>query len=189
MSGDVKIIDFNSKDFTGFKDNEEILLDTGIILAYLSQYDEWNKTVINLFDKHIINNDKALFLFVNPCAINEVTFLIDKPLRKYLKKNPHVKMSDDDIIKRENNTVDALKTLIDEEILIVLDGDKSSVLKQIELYKELGSADAVNASLANEFGMNFLTLDNKLAHNMKSNEEKLPNVQSVYYTTGKHSKI
>ncbi|PTQ57319.1 MAG: hypothetical protein BSOLF_1870 [Candidatus Carbobacillus altaicus] len=76
-----------------------------------------------------------------------------------------------------------MKGLIEDEILYVLDGNEESVIKQIELSKALGSADAVNASIADLFGTSFLTVDKKLAYKMKSVEIELPNIRNVYYTT------
>ena len=67
--------DFNSPDFKGLVEHEDILLDTGVILAFLNKYDAWHKTVAELFDKHIIGNDTAIFLYVNPTLVNEVTLI------------------------------------------------------------------------------------------------------------------
>lgn len=182
----MEIINFNSEDFKGFEDKEEILLDTGVILGYLNKYDTWHGTIEKLFNNHIFSNDKTVFLCVNPCIINEVTYLSEKPLEQYRKKHPVEIISAAEVSKVEGQTMTTLKTLIEQEVFIVLDGDKNSVLKQIELYKKLGSADAVNASLANECRMNFLTVDGRLANNMKQVEEQLKDIPKVYYTTSEY---
>ncbi|CCQ93883.1 conserved hypothetical protein [[Clostridium] ultunense Esp] len=67
-----------------------------------------------------------------------------------------------------------------------MDGNEESVKKQIELSKILGSADAVNASIADLFGTSFLTVDTKLAYNLKNVQIKLPHIKNVYYTTSKY---
>lgn len=186
MNGSMQLINFNLEEFKGFEENEEILLDTGIILAYLNKYDAWHTTIKNLFNNYIFNNDKVMFLFVNPCIVNEVTFLSERPLNNFLKENKEISFSKDEKDKVKKETMDTLEQLIANEILLVLDGDKSSVLKQIQLSNDLGSADAVNASLANEYSINFLTVDGKLARNMKDQESKLSNIPKVYYTTSKY---
>lgn len=182
----METIDFNSNLFKGFEEKEEILLDTGVILAYLNKYDSWNETVTNLFNNHILDNDSSVFLFVNPCIINEVTFLSGKPVEQYLKNNRQIQISQQEQEYSKTNTLESLKILIDNEILLVLDGDKNSVIKQIDLSEKLGSADAVNAALVNEYGINFLTVDNKLVSNMVSCKDQLQDVKKVYYTTPEH---
>ena len=73
-------IDFSSNDFLGFSDNEDILVDTGILLAYLNNYDAWSHVVTDLFNNHILSedSDKTLFLYINPCVLNEIMNLTDK---------------------------------------------------------------------------------------------------------------
>jgi predicted nucleic acid-binding protein len=48
-------------------------------------------------------------------------------------------------------------------------------------YKELGSADSFNASLANDYGIGFLTVDNRLVQNIEKNISNFPNLGNVYY--------
>lgn len=50
--------------------------------------------------------------------------------------------------------VDALRILTEKDILILLEADKETYLRQMNTYKELGSADSFNASLANDYGIN-----------------------------------
>jgi hypothetical protein len=76
--------------------------------------------------------------------------------------------------------------LIENEVLLVLDGKKDSILKQIDLYKELGSTDALNASIAHEYGISFLTVDNKLVRYIERNTSSLSNIKKLYYTTPLH---
>lgn len=88
--------------------------------------------------------------------------------------------------KLTNNIVDRVKELIENEVLLILDGDKESTLKQIELSTSLGAADAVNASIANQYGTSFLTVDRILTNNIFSLKTELPNIRSIYYTTGRN---
>lgn len=83
---------------------------------------------------------------------------------------------------QEDFTRDMMKTFIDEEVLKVRDGDQDSAFQQIELTSRLGAADAANTSIANLYGLNFLTVDNKLVHNMYSCSSELNNIKKVYYT-------
>lgn len=178
----MELINFNSEEFQGFPEGEEVLVDTGIILAYLNEYDTWHNTVKKLFEDHILNNDKTIFLFINPCIVNEVTFLKNKPIEFY-QKNNNVKLSKDEIQRVNKSVLENLHIMVDNEILEILDGDKNTVKQQIELSDFLGSADAVNASIANAYGINFLTLDTRLANNMKLKEKELSDIEIIYHTT------
>ncbi|PWX37194.1 hypothetical protein CYK80_12375 [Clostridium perfringens] len=181
----MELINFNSENFKGFPEGEEVLVDTGIILAYLNEYDTWHNTVKNLFENHILNNDETIFLFVNPCIINEVTFLKDKPINNYLKKTGN-RVNMEEVQRVSKAVLEGLNIMVDNEILEIIDGDKNSVKKQIELSDFLGSADAVNASIANAYGINFLTIDTRLANNMKIKEEELKDIKIIYHTTPEH---
>lgn len=176
-------IDFNIN-FSGFEANEKILVDTGVILALANEYDAWHNTVSNLFNTHVLNDDedKPLFLFVNPTILNEITFLANRPFENYKSKFPSQDLSGVDPNTVLSSTINDVKILVDEEILLIIDGNKNSALKQLEIYKELGSADAVNASIANEYGLNFLTVDTKLANNIYRYRENLSNIPKIYYT-------
>jgi predicted nucleic acid-binding protein len=184
----MRIIDFNHLDFQGFVEGEDILVDTGVLFAFYNPYDAYHSTVKQLFDKHILHNDKNLFLYINPTIVNEITYLASTPLKKYLTSFPDKAndFTNSDIENIEKTITNGIKELIENEVLSILDGDKESVIKQISLYKELGSADAVNASIANLYGISFLTVDKRLVENMFSQGTELPNITNVYYTTGKH---
>ena len=51
--------DFNRPDFQGFVEGEDILVDTGVLLAFYNPYDAYYSTVNQLFDKHILHNDQS----------------------------------------------------------------------------------------------------------------------------------
>ncbi|MDR1689547.1 MAG: hypothetical protein LBS21_13200 [Clostridiales bacterium] len=177
-------IDFNGSIFKkkGFENEEDILIDSGVILAYLNAYDSWHNTVTELFDNHIFNNvDNVLFLYVNPTIINEVTHLLTKPAIQYEKKHG-VTLSDTDKESMLISTAAKLKQSIENEIFLILDGNKASILKQLEVFNTLGAVDAVNASIANEFGISFLTVDNKLVKNLFKVKNQLSDIHNIYYT-------
>ncbi|MDF9663779.1 hypothetical protein [Bacillus wiedmannii] len=177
--------DFNDSTFSGFEGGERILVDTGVILALANEYDAWHNTVRNLFEKYILDDEldeKPLFLFVNPTILNEITFLSGRPFENFKKKNPEMDFSKIDPTVIIEDTVAAIRNLIDKDVLILIDGNKESALKQLDTYKILGSADAVNASIANEFNLNFLTVDNRLVNNLHQNKHEFPNVSKAYYT-------
>jgi predicted nucleic acid-binding protein len=178
-------IDFNDASFKGFEDGEDVLLDTGLILAFLNKYDSWHKTVAALFDTHIIGNDNAIFLYVNPTLVNEVTFLSKKPMEQYSRAKG-INFTDADYTQTKRDTVAGLRKLIEDEVIIVLEGNKNSVLKQLSICEMLGDADAVYASIANEYGISFLTVDGRLVNNLFSIQDELPDIRNVYYTTSKH---
>lgn len=184
MNGSMRKIDFND-DFTGFEDKEDILVDTGILLALLNEYDTWNSTVKNLFDNHVFNNDNVLFLYINPCIQNELTNLISngKPIEWYKKQHPDFRITQEEMDEIEKNSIEAIKFLIENEILLILDSNKESAVQQLKLYKELGAADAVNVSIVNEYGISLLTVDNRLINNIEKNIDKLENIHNLYYTT------
>lgn len=158
------------------------------MLAHFNEYDAYYSTVKELFDKHIYGANTTFFLYVNPTIVNEITHLAQDPVKRYLNAQPseRTKFDMETLITLQNKIANGVKGLIEDEILYVLDGNEESVKKQIELYKMLGSADAVNASIANLFGTSFLTVDARLAYNLKNVESELPNIQNVFYTTSKY---
>lgn len=184
----MKSIDFNSSVFKGFEEEESILLDTGSLLAYFHKKDAWHKTVSNLFDNHIFNNSKTLFLYVNPTIINEVLHRSGKPLDEYLKAHPSEKSNfthtDKEALKKELKS--RIKELIVNEVLIVLKADKDAVINQIDLTEALGAADATNASFAHYYGISFLTVDSVLVRNIEANKVALSKIQNIYYTHSRH---
>lgn len=186
MNGNMQLIDFNSPAFTGFDEGEEILLDTGILLAYLNEYDAWHTTVKKLFDNHIFGNDKVIFLFVNPTMINEVLHLGKEPLKKYIEKHPSTCIDTDESKRVQKHINNTITTLVQHDVLNVLDSDKDTLVKQIEISDDLGAGDAVHASIANEYGINFLTIDRRLSEKINNMEDKLGNIPKIYLTYAKH---
>lgn len=178
-------IDFNQK-FSGFKSNEELLVDTGVLLALNNKYDAWHKTVKHLFNTHILQSSNKISLYITPSIVDEITHLSKRPLENYKKKHRSKTFTVADEIKVADGCVNDLKILIQGDVLKIADGDKNSVLKQIELYKELGSADALNATVADKHGLSFLTVDGVLANNIANKPKKLSNIHRVYYTTSAH---
>jgi predicted nucleic acid-binding protein len=138
-----------------------------------------------LFDHFVFNNDDILFLYINPCIQNELTNLLDsnKIIKFYNEKHPELAITKEDAEQMEASSVLALEKLIENEVLIVLNANKESSLQQLKLFKELGVADAINVTLANEYGISFLTVDNRLVNNMQKNLDKLSNIQNIYYTS------
>lgn len=183
----MKIIDFNDS-FDGFEDEEDIFVDTSIFLGLLNKYDAYNTTTSNLFKNYILDTDINLYLYVNPTTINEITYLSKTPLKQYFNafpdENRSFSVSDQDFI--QNTMITDLKDLIISETIGILDGNKESVLNQINTFKILGAADATYASIANLYGTNFLTVDRRLAENIFNNRLYFSNIEKVYYTTGRH---
>jgi predicted nucleic acid-binding protein len=186
--GRMKIIDFNNPSFSGFEPGEDILIDTGIILGFYNKFDAYYTTITNLFQNHILNNDNNMFLYINPTVINEINHLAKTPLKQYLKRFPNKSnsFSSDDVQKLTSNIIEGLKELIENDVLLILDGDKESTLKQIELSAPLGAVDAVNASIANLYNTSFLTVDRALTDNIVKVQSELPNIKTIYYTTGRN---
>lgn len=178
-------IDFNDRSFLGFGVGEDILLDTCILLSLFSERDPWHNTVLNLFNTHIFPDDKVVLLYTNPLIVNEVLHLSTKGLENYAKHH-NIKFKKKDIDDARTFAQDMMTVFIDEGILKVLDGDESSVAKQIQLSAKFGAADAGNVSVANLYGTNFMTIDNKLVKNIEANSSQLPNIEKVYYTTPVH---
>lgn len=185
MNKSMEKIDFSSNDFEGFSDGEDILVDTGVLLAYLNDYDSWSNIVKELFNTHILqeDSDKVLFLYINPCVLNEIMHLTNNNqcIVTYLKKHKGETISSEEIQKVEQKTVGALRILIENDVLVPLEANKETYLKQMSTYKELGSADSFNVSLANDYGISFLTVDNKLVQHIEENISKFPDLGNVYY--------
>jgi predicted nucleic acid-binding protein len=178
-------IDFNRPEFKGFEQGEDILVDTCILLALTGEKDPWHKTVSELFEKHIFPDEKLVLLYTNPLIVNEVLHLSTKSFSNFAEKFGTI-ISATQYKDIEDFVENMLITLIEEGVLQVLDGDKDSILKQIVLKKHLGAADASNASIANLYGTNFLTIDIKLANNIQRIETDLPNIKKIYCTTPQH---
>ena len=183
MKKNMEKIDFSSSDFAGFSNGEDILVDTGILLAYLNSYDAWSTVVTELFNKHILTEDKTLFLYINPCVLNEIMNLTgkNKTIGNYMRKHKSETITEEEILEVERKTVDALRILIENDILIPLEANKETYLRQMNTYKKLGSADSFNVSLANDYGISFLTVDNKLVKNIEDNISNFPDLGNVYY--------
>lgn len=127
-------------------------------------------------------------MFVNPTIVNEIANLAQNPLEQFFKAFPEEAKyyNDEDKIAVRDDIMGKIRELIEKEILIVLDGDKESVIKQIEITNKLGAADAVNASLAHLYGISFLTVDRNLVRNIEDIRDELSNIKNLYYTTPRH---
>lgn len=185
----VEIIDFNSSEFRGFKNEEIIMLDSCIIFAYINNLDSWHTTVSNLLDNYIFNDDsKNIALYTTSCAINEVVFLINKKLRVYVHENQdkYYDLNEEEISQIKKQTLGILKILIENDLIGIANADKESVLKQIEL-EELDPADALHISVANSANISFLTVDNRLKNKIKDKYlSDLENIETIYYTTSRY---
>lgn len=185
----VEIINFNSSEFRGFKNEEIIMLDSCIIFAYINDLDSWHITVSNLLDNYIFNDhSKNIALYTTSCAINEVVFLINKKLRVYVHENEdkYYNVNEEKISEIKKQTLEVLKILIKDDLIGIANADKESVLKQIEL-EELAPADALHISVANSASISFLTVDNRLKNKIKDKYlSNLENIETIYYTTSKN---
>lgn len=181
-------IDFNSQDFSGFEQGEDIYIDTCVLLALFSNIDSWHETVKQLFDNYIFPEEVVVLLYISPLVVDEVLHLSKKSLEKFIEKHNRsfTQQQKDEFY---GSIKSMLTTLIKEKVLQVLDGDSQSVLNQIELSDSFGSADAAHVSIANLYGANFLTVDNKLVQNIYTNKNYLPNIRKIFYTTSKYRNV
>lgn len=180
----MKIVDFNAPGFNGFEPEESILIDTGVLYAYFNSFDAYHATVKNLFDTYVFNNENVLFLFVNPTIVNEIVNLAQRALDQYLIAHPH---ESENFATRDKEAVrdkimHFVRDLIQEEVLLILDGDKDCVLRQIDLTNDLSAADAVNVSMASLYGISFMTLDNRLVNNMIEVRSEIESINNLYFT-------
>jgi predicted nucleic acid-binding protein len=169
----MEIINFNDKSFGGFEQGEDILVDTSVLLALTADYDPWHATVLNLFNRYIFPEESIVLLYTNPLIVNEVLHLSTRSLTRFIERFK-VEYGETAKLEKQEFIEDMLTVFVEEGILKVLDGDMNS-----------GAADASNVSIANLYGVNFLTTDHTLARNMVSQPE-LTNIKKVYYTTGRH---
>ena len=182
MNGKMKIIDFN-QNFNGFYDSEDILLDTGVILALLNQYDAWHATVRNLFNSYVFNSMVNLSLYIHPGIVNEVTHLSGKPLEQYMTKHQQLSFSRSDIEIITTDTLQKIRDFIDQEILIVLEGNKKILLRQIDHCRYFGAMDSMTVAMSHEYGISLLTVDNKLVNNIAAKANEFNDIARVYHTT------
>ena len=176
----MEIVDFN-RDFISFLDNEDIFLDTGVLLGLLNPFDSWHSTVKSFFDNYVFENDN-LILYVHSAIVNELTHLAYKPIEKYAQIMDEYKVSEKEINNSIKTTIDQIYKLIDNDVLILLESTKKSVLNQILFSQPFGSVDALSISLINEYGISFMTVDNRLAEQACRYKNKLLNINRIYYT-------
>ncbi|OXS56954.1 hypothetical protein B1A99_19050 [Cohnella sp. CIP 111063] len=184
----MKIVDFNAPEFSGFEPEESILIDTGVLYAYFNPFDAYHTTVKNLFDTYVFSNEDVLFLFVNPTIVNEIVNLAQRALNQYLIAHPHESenFSQPDKEAVRDQIMHFVRDLVQEDVLLVLDGDKESVLQQISLTNHLGAADAVNISMASLYGISFMTVDTRLVNNMIRVGSEIETVKNLYFTKPRH---
>ncbi len=128
------------------------------------------------------------FLFLNPTIVNEIVNLAQRALDQYLIAHPHESknFAQSDKEATRDKIMHFIRDLIKEDILLVLDGDKDSVLRQIGLTNHLGAADAVNVSMASLCGISFMTVDNRLVNNMIWVHSELESIKNLYFTKPRH---
>jgi len=182
MNGKMEIIDFN-RNFQGFYDSEDILLDTGVILALLNQYDAWHTTVKNLFNNFVFNSTLNLSLYIHPGIVNEVTHLSGKPLEQYMAKHQNLLFSQSDIENITTDTLQKIRDFIEQDILIVLESTKQTLLKQIDYCRYFGALDSLTVAMTDEYGISLLTVDNRLVNNIAAKTIEFKNIVRVYHTT------
>lgn len=182
MNGKMEIIDFN-RNFKGFCDNEDILLDTGVILALLNRYDAWHTTVKDLFNNFVFNSTVNLSLYIHPGIVNEVTHLSGKPLEQYMTKHQNLSFSRSDIDIITTDTLQKIRDFIEQDILIVLESTKQTLLKQIDHCRYFGALDSLTVAMTDEYGISLLTVDNRLVNNIASKAGEFKNIVRVYHTT------
>ncbi|MFZ3372249.1 MAG: hypothetical protein WA131_04390 [Desulfitobacteriaceae bacterium] len=175
-------VNFNNQ-FLGFEEDEDILLDTNIIYAFLNPYDSWHSTVKNLFNNHIFPSNVKLYLYTHSSIVNEVTYLSRDPLKKYSEHHGTI-FSEQDIAQSVNDILDKTKQLIEQDILLLLESNKESIYKQIDFAMYFGAMDSLIVSLVNEYGMSLLTTDTKLLNNLSNKQNEFPNIRNVYFTNG-----
>lgn len=185
MNGKMEIIDFN-RNFQSFYDNEDILLDTGVILALLNQYDTWHSTIKNLFDNFVFNSTVELSLYIHPGIVNEVTHLAGKPFEQYIAKHPQLSFSQSDIEIITTNTLQKIRDFIEQDILIVLESTKQTLLKQIIHSRYFGAMDSMTVAMADAYGISLLTVDNKLVNNIAAKSDEFRDIIRIYHTTPAH---
>lgn len=175
----MNLINFNK--FSGFEKSEDIFVDTGVLLAFLNEYDAWHLTVNKLFNNHIVNNPNEIHLYTHSGIINEVTHLADKPLDSYMKAF-NFGLSESDIIETAENAIIGLSEMIEQDYLEILVSSKMSSLQQIKYARHFGSTDSLIVSILQEYGINLLTVDYRLANKIKAKSTEFGNIKNIYVT-------
>lgn len=180
----MKSVNFNDH-FLGFEEDEDILLDTNIIYAFLNPFDAWHTTIKNLFNSHILTSNVKLYLYTHSSIVNEVTYLSRDPLNNYSKHYGAI-FSEQDITQSVNDILDKTKQLIEQDVVLLLESNKESIYKQVDYAMYFGAMDSLIISLVNEYGISLLTTDTRLLNNLTSKKNEFPNIRNVYYTNGHH---
>lgn len=175
----------NFNQFLGFEDNEDIFIDTGIILALLNKYDAWHTTVKNLFNKYIVDSNCKPILYIHSGILTEVTKLADKPLKKYMEAF-NFGLSEADIDEAIEITLCGLTELIRNEILNPLDADVNIMIRQLKHARYFDSTDALTVSMIEEYAISLLTLDSALVRNIWDKRTDFPRIKNLYSTTANY---
>ena len=176
----MRLIDFNR--FSGFEHSEDIFVDTGILLAFLNEYDPWYPTVSKLFNDHILNNTNEINLYTHAVVISEVAHLAEKPLDQYMRAFKF-RFCDSDVAETAERIIEGLNRMVELDHLEILESNKGSMLHQIKYSRQLGSTDALIASVVQEYGISLLTVDSKLANRIKRTPGGFYHVNNIYFTT------
>lgn len=177
-------INFN-RNFLGFKTNEDIFLDTCIVLALLNKYDSWYPTVQNLFSTHVIQSANEPTFYVHSGIITEVTKIADKPLDKYMKAF-NFGLSQDDIDEAIDMTLSGITELLENEIINLLDINSTIMKRQVKYSRYFDATDSLTVSLLEEYSIGLLTVDSALIRNIAQKSTDFPHIGNLYYTTSNH---
>jgi len=175
----MRLINFNH--FDGFEQSEDIFVDTGILLAFLNEYDPWHPTVNKLFTNHIFENPNEICLYTHAAVISEVAHLAEKPLDQYMRTF-NFGFCDADVVETAEKVIDGLDRMIELDLLEILESNKGSLLHQIRYSRELGATDALIASIVQEYGISLLTVDSKLARRIAGTSTGFHNINNIYFT-------
>lgn len=175
----MNLINFNN--FSGFEQSEDIFVDTGILLAFLNEFDAWHTTVKNLFSNYILNTSNEITLYTHSGIINEVTHLADKPLEQCMKAYGFG-LSESDIIQTTAQAIAGMYQMIEREYLEILVSNKASLLMQIKYARHFGSTDSLIVSILQEYGISLLTVDFRLANKIKDKSTEFNNIRNIYVT-------
>ncbi|WP_088189500.1 PIN domain-containing protein [Desulfosporosinus sp. FKA] len=180
----MRLINFNR--FHGFEPSEDIFVDTGVLLGFLNEFDAWHSTVNKLFTNHILNNSNEIIFYTHSGVVNEISHLAEKPLKQFIEAFK-CGISEEDIIKTAEKTIEGLAEMIEQDYLEILESNKTSTLQQIKYSRKFGSIDSMIASIVQEYGISLLTVDQKLARKIQSESSAFSNIRNIYYTDSSYT--
>lgn len=173
ISSGASAICFNEISAMPYPLKSDLLVDTGILVAWFDKKDCWHDAVSDFFNRYVIEAEFAPTFYVTPDIINEYLHRSFKNYQTRSKKPITL-----DIRQRFSNTI---RELIQSHALEFIDLTHRAVLDAIDRWgrSSYGAKDAFHISCQHDWGMDLITVDHRLMEDMENDSDFKG--RTVYY--------